>query len=656
MEGLFVYNNSWKKILCQILLMFIFPAMIRAYSVSGDAITNNNDKDASVSSHINIIPKPVLVRSEPGYFNLTSDVRIIATAENPEINVIANRLSKQIENNIGLKLKVSSSVTNKDKTIRLILTNEQNTSIGKEGYVIEIKSSGIDISANKPAGIYYGVQSFIQLLPVEIKNNTGESRTSIPCVYIMDYPRFVWRGLLLDVAHHFFEKEYVMKFIDQMSKYKYNILQLHMTNDNGWRIEIKEFPNLNRTGSWRVPRTGIWGSFEQPQAGEKATDGGYYTQDDIKELVRYAQERYVTIVPGIEVPGHSLAMIASYPSLSCTGLQYDINPGSPRSKEVPYAVCPGNESVFEMLDKILTEYASLFPGEYIHIGGDEVSKDFWKNCPKCQKRMADENLKDVEELQSYFIKRIEKILNSKGKKLMGWDEILEGGLAPGASVMSWRGMEGGIKAARMKHHVVMSPTQYCYFDYKQTDPKIVPEPINWGLLRLSQVYKFEPVPDNVDPQYILGGQGNVWSEHIPTCRQNDYMTWPRAMALAEVLWSPKVERDIDEFIPRLEAQFPSFDRDQVNYAKSIYDPIITPVRTQDGLMQIIFSSEVKGLDVYYTFNGTIPDNFSLKYKQQPVNIPKGATQVWAITYRNGKPVGKLLVITIEELQRRSPKS
>ena len=651
MKVFIVCNNIWKKILCQILIMLIFPAMTWAYFVSGDMTTNIN-RNTPEPSQLNIIPKPVLMRSSSGYFNLTYNVKIVASAWNPEINDIANRLSKQIEIPTGLKLKVSSSISKSDKAIRLILNDTQDTSIGNEGYVIEIKPSRIDISANTPAGLFYGVQSFIQFFPAEIEKNANKINLNIPCVYIMDYPRFVWRGLLLDIAHHFFEKEYIMKFIDQMSKYKYNTLQLHLTNDNGWRIEIKEFPKLNQVGSWRVPRTGIWGTFEQPQAGEKATDGGYYTQEDIKELVRYAQERYVTIVPGIEVPGHSLAMIASYPALSCTGLQYNINPGSPRSKDVPYAVCPGNESVFEMLDKILTEYASLFPGEYIHVGGDEVDKEFWKNCPKCQKRMADENLKDVNELQSYFIKRIEKILNSKGKKLMGWDEILEGGLAPGASVMSWRGMEGGIRAARMKHHVVMSPTQYCYFDYRQTDTKIVPEPISWGQLRLSQVYKFEPVPDNVDPQYILGGQGNIWSEFIPTCRQNDYMTWPRAMALAEVLWSPKGDRDIDEFIPRLEAQFPSFDRDQVNYAKSIYDPIITPVKNADGLLQITFTSEVKGLDVFYTFNGTIPDKFSLKYQQQPVNIPKGATQVWAITYRNGKPIGKLLQITIEELQLR----
>jgi hexosaminidase len=307
-----------------------------------------------------------------------------------------------------------------------------------------------------------------------------------------------------------------------------------------------------------------------------------------------------------------------------------------------------------MLDKILTEYCEIFPGEYIHIGGDEVDKHFWEKCPKCRKRMADEKLKNVEELQSYFIKRVEKILKDKGRKLIGWDEILEGGLAPEATVMSWRGMGGGIQAAKMQHHVVMSPTQFCYFDYGQTDMKIVPREKNWGLLRLSQVYRFEPVPDSVDSQYILGGQGNLWSEFIPNCRQKEYMTWPRGLALAEVLWSPKAERNIDEFLSRMETHLPRFDRNQVKYSRAVYDPIITPVRNNEGAMQITFSSEVKGLDIHYSFDGTLPDQYFPRYEQKPLDIPKGATQIWAVTYRNGKPIGNMLSITTQELAKRLP--
>jgi hexosaminidase len=629
-------------------VFILFTVFAFSCSTPGEKKNSYEDNESGVSK-FNFIPKPVEVKPGIGYFNLSSGIKIVADAENAEVNHISVVLS-ELAAKRGIQLKISSAAGG--KAVRLSLNAEPDKLLGDEGYELEIKKSGIHIRANRPAGLFYGVQSLLQLFPVEKGNRNNALK--IPCVYVKDYPRFTWRGLLFDAAHQYFDIECIRKYIDQMARYKYNILQLHMTNDNAWRIEIKAFPGLNKIGSRRVPRTGIWGTFEQPQPGEKATAGGYYTKEDLKDLVRYAQDRYVTIVPGIETPGHSLALIASYPSMSCTGKQYDVNPGSPRSREVPYAVCPGNDSVFNMLDKILTEYCEIFPGKYIHIGGDEVDKHFWEKCPKCRKRMAVEKLKNVEELQSYFIKRIEKILISKGKKLVGWDEILQGGLAPEATVMSWRGMEGGITAAKMNHHVVMTPTQFCYFDYGQTDPKIVPREKNWGLLRLGQVYKFEPIPDNVDAQYILGGQGNLWSEFIPSIRQMEYMTWPRGMALAEILWSPKTERNIDEFLSRLETHFPFFDRDQVKYSRAVYDPIIIPEKNSEGKMQITFSSEVKGLDIYYTFDGTLPDSYSSRFDQKPVEIPKGVTQIWATTYRDGKRLGEFLSITTEDLLKRLP--
>jgi len=634
--------------LFHILALVILTAFVCRCSFHGEKKYSDHDRNGDVSK-INLIPWPVELNPGIGYFRLASGMRIVAELSNPEIKNIAQLLSEMASRS-GIRLKIRSGGSS--KAIRLVLNTESDGTLGNEGYILDIKRSGVQISANKPAGLFYGVQTFSQLLPVEEQDTDSEVR--IPCMVVKDYPRFSWRGLLFDAAHQYFDLDCVKKYIDQMAKYKYNVLQLHLTNDNAWRIEIKAFPKLNQVGSWRVPRTGIWGTFEQPQPGEKATFGGYYTQDQLKDLVKYAQERYVTILPGIETPGHSLALIASYPSMSCTGKQYDVNPGSRRSKEIPYAVCPGNDSVFYMLDKILTEYCAIFPGEYIHIGGDEVDKHFWEKCPKCKKRMAEEKLKNVEELQSYFIKRVEKILKDKGKKLIGWDEILEGGLAPEATVMSWRGMGGGIQAARMQHHVVMSPTQFCYFDYGQTDAKIVPREKNWGLLRLSQVYKFEPVPDSVDSQYILGGQGNLWSEFIPNCRQMEYMTWPRGLALAEVLWSPKAERNIDEFLSRMETHLPRFDRDLVKYSRAVYEPIITPVRNSEGAMQITFSSEVKGLDIHYSFDGTLPDQYFPRYEQKPLDIPKGATQIWAVTYRDGKPMGSMLSITAQELATRLP--
>ncbi|MGI6574203.1 MAG: beta-N-acetylhexosaminidase [Fermentimonas sp.] len=640
-------------------VFFVFLFLVSSIVIScSDIEKDDKDDSKAVLSHnsVNmIIPKPVLIRSGSNNFHLTPKVKIIGDESHKEITSISNYLSKMIENIVGFPLKSTHSVRIEKNTIYLELLAEQNDSIGDEGYILEVKPSTVHISANKPAGIFYGVQTLIQLLPETFeKSNINKNKCEIPCIYVEDYPRFRWRGLLFDAAHWWYEKEDIMKYIDQMAKYKYNTLTLHLTNDNAWRIEIKSFPKLNEIGSWRVPRTGIWGTFEDPLPGEKATYGGFYKQEELKELVKYAQERYVTIVPKIELPGHMLALIASYPETSCTGLQYHVNPGARRKYgEIPYEMCAGKESNFEMLDKILDEYVEIFPSEYIHIGGDEVNYSFWKTCPKCKQRMKDENLQNVEELQSYFIKRVSNMLSNKGRKLIGWDEILKGGLAPNATVMSWRGMEGGIQAAQMKHDVVMAPNTYTYFDYRQTDRNVIPETYCWGFLNLSKTYSWEPVPDNVDPQYIIGGQGQLWSEFMPHLRQIEYMTWPRALALAEVLWTPRNKREIDDFLLRTETHFSRFELDNVKYATSVYDPIITPIKNEAGQMQLTFSTEFKDLDIFYSFDGTIPDNFSEKFQEgHPVNIPPGVTHVWAVTYRNNQPIGKWLSISIDELNKR----
>ncbi len=325
--------------------------------------------------------------------------------------------------------------------------------------------------------MFYGLQTLLQLLPPDIEAAKAVNRSwTIPCVNIVDYPRFGWRGLMLDVSRHFFTKEEVKRYIDEMAKYKYNVFHWHLSDDNGWRIEIKAFPELTQKGAWRVERVGRWGTFAPAQPGEATPYGGFYTQDDIREIIRYAQDRYITILPEIDVPAHSLSMIAAMPNLSCTQLQYAVGPGDSLRRKNDNVLCIGNDSVYAVLDKVFTEIAALFPSKYIHIGGDEAFKGFWSNCPKCHKRMDKEHLKDVNELQSYFVKRMEKMLNSKGKKLIGWDEILEGGLAPEATVMSWRGMKGGIEAARMNHHVVMTPWDFCYLDLYQGETAAEPPP------------------------------------------------------------------------------------------------------------------------------------------------------------------------------------
>jgi hexosaminidase len=611
-------------------------------------------------SAVHIIPEPVSVKVEPGYFHLTRTTAIIATTG--QITDIASMMAGMLNTPTGYHLSVKKGAGEKQQNaIILKLNKTPNATLGEAGYTLDVSAHRVLIAANKPHGLFYGMQTLMQLLPPDIESKAAVTNLSagkpyqwrIPRVSILDYPRFGWRGLMLDVSRHFFSKQFVEQYIDEMAKYKYNVFHWHLSDDQGWRIEIKGLPRLTEVGAWRVPRTGRFGQFAPPQPGEKATYGGYYTQQDIRDVVAYAKKRFITIVPEIDVPAHSLALIAAYPNLSCTQLQYPVNPGSPFYKKQDNVLCVANDSTWLMLDKIFTQIAALFPGKYIHVGGDEAYKGFWKDCPKDQALMKREGITSLDGLQSYFEKKLEKIIISKGKKMIGWDEILEGGLAPEATVMSWRGMQGGIKAAKMGHHVVMTPTGYCYLDLYQGDPLI--EPATYSKLRLSTSYKFEPVPDGVDPKYILGGQGNLWTESVPNDRHAEYMTWPRAMALAEVFWSPKDKRNWPDFVTRMQYRFKYMDAARVKYARSAYDPIITGVRDANDSLQVKLATEIPGLVLYYTFDGTNPDNFYPKYEGKPLDIPNGATEIRVITYRNGKPIGHQINCPLTEVAKRVEK-
>ncbi len=597
---------------------------------------------------VSLIPEPVRITKNAGYFELTGKTKIITNGDQSVLQP-AKIFADRVNFFTGNELAVVSFA--KGKNIVLQINKIRNNEIGNEGYTLEVKPSGIEVSANNPAGVFYGLQSLQQLISLNCSADKKGRPVPVPAVSVVDYPRFGWRGLMLDDSRHFFGKEFIKKYIDQMSEYKYNVFHWHLTDDPGWRIEIKRYPKLTEVGAWRVPRTGVFYSMPAQEPGEKPSYGGFYTQEDIKEIVRYAQERFITIVPEIDVPGHSRSLLAAYPKASCSGKPTTVYAGEYGGPE-ENVLCAGNEANFEMLSNILDEVVALFPGKYIHIGGDEVCRDFWKNCPKCQKVMADHGLKDESELQSYFIKRVEKIVESKGKRLIGWDEILEGGLAPNATVMSWRGMEGGIKAASEGHEVVMTPTGFCYFDYMQGESVIEGFPYPWSKLRLTQVYKFEPVPDGIDAKYILGGQGNVWTEMIEDGRQVEYMTWPRAMAMSEVLWTPKEKRDLECFFQRMEKNLPLLDKTETKYARSVFDPTIAPVKEPSGELKVAFGAEVPGLDIYYSFNFSFPDQYSAKYAGRPVAIPVGAVEVKAITYRDGKPVGRMLKMRIDELKDR----
>lgn len=583
-------------------------------------------------SDIHIIPQPVSVTEKTGHFNLTAGTHI--QTEGDSLANPASWLAGQ------LHLQQGSGGKN-----RIILKiDSKNTH--REGYTLNVSPSAIRIEASSAAGVFYGLQTLLQLIPVD-ETETAE----IPCVEITDYPRFGWRGLMLDVSRHWFTKQEVEQYIDQMARYKYNTLHLHLSDDQGWRIEIKSLPQLTQHGAWRVARTGRWGEYLPALAGEPTTYGGFYTQDDMREIIRYAADHYITILPEIDIPAHSLALISSYPNLSCTGLPYSVNPGSRGPVREDNALCIGNDSVFLILDKIFTEIAALFPNPYIHIGGDEAYKGFWADCPKCKKRMADEHLKNVDELQSYFVKRMEKMLKEKGKKLIGWDEILEGGLAPEATVMSWRGMSGGVTAARMGHHVVMTPWDYVYLDLYQGESSV--EPPTYGICRLKDSYTYDPVPDSVDEKLILGGQGNLWSESVPNFRHAEYMTWPRGLALAEVYWSPKSARNWDDFTKRMEKEFVRMDKANIKYARSAYNVILSPKRIMGGETVVGMSTEITGLDIYYTFDQTNPDNTYKKYDGTPVKFPVGAGQINVITYRDGKPIGQQVNVKKEDLIKRA---
>ena len=622
-----------------IFLLFLLMASLGCFA--------QKDSDARA---VHIIPQPVSLKVGQGYFRLSGSTKIVFT--NERTSKIATMMTGMLNIPTGYHLLAKTGKEANSNAIILRINNTPDSILGKEGYTLQVTSKKIIIAANQPQGLFYGVQTLMQLLPPNVESQTVVQSTKweIPEVSITDYPRFGWRGLMLDVSRHFFSKEFVEQYIDEMAKYKYNVFHWHLTDDNGWRIEIKGLPRLTEIGAWRVPRTGRFGTFEPPQPGEKATYGGYYTQQDIRDVVAYAKKRFITILPEIDVPAHSLSLIAAYPNLSCTQLQYPVNPGSSFYKKEDNVLCVANDSTWLMLDKIFTQVAELFPCKYIHVGGDEAYKGFWAKDPKDQALMKKEDIADLDRLQSYFEKKLEKLITSKGKKMIGLDEILEGGIAPEATVMSWRGMSGGTEAAKMGHQVIMTPSNYVYLDLYQGDPLV--EPATYSMLRLNTCYQFEPVPDSVDPKYILGGQGNLWTESVPNDRHAEYMTWPRALALSEVFWSPKNARNWPDFIKRMQDRFKYMDVAHVKYALSANDPIITGIRDANDSLQVKLATQIPGLAIYYTFDGTNPDNFYSKYDGKPLDIPKGASQIRVITYLDGKPVGHQINCPLSDVAKR----
>ncbi len=598
---------------------------------------------------ISVIPQPVSVTEASGSFSLNANTSVVLSS--PDLKNLADYLTAQLDTATGLSLKTGASSSKNAIHLRL----SGKTGSNKEAYQLNVTPTEIIITADSAAGLFYGIQTLLQLVPSETSVNNGEF--AVPAVSIYDYPRFAWRGAMLDVARHFFTKQQVKDFIDNMVRYKLNVMHFHLTDDQGWRLQIKSLPKLTEVGAWRPERTGKWGNTAKPSPTEPKTYGGFYTHDDIRELLKYAADRYVQILPEIESPGHSLAAVASYPELSCTtDSTYYVTVGDKiinwHSKGftalLDNTMCPANEKVYEFLDKVFTEVAELFPFAYIHMGGDETPKDFWRNNPQIKQLMQREKLKDMGEVQSYFVKRVEKILKSKGKKLIGWDEIIEGGLPADATVMSWRGMKGGIHAAKEGHKVVMTPYTHVYVDLYQGDP--LAEPPTYGMLRLRDSYKFDPVPEGIDSSMILGGQFNLWTEQLQNPRAAEYMIWPRGLAVAESVWSPKSRKDWKNFISRVENEFVRMDDAHIRYSKSMYDPIVKTAKEGQSI-RLTLETEIEGLDIYYSYDGSFPDNYYPKYTR-PLIIPKDALDVRLVTYRNGKQVGKQITLPVSELAKR----
>ncbi len=601
-----------------------------------------------------IIPAPVSYVSNKTEFTIGKPIYLNQKYAAKKVNVYTD-LFKEFLSKSDINL-----ISKRDKKLNSITINhlkKYDAELGKEGYLLKIENHQIHLSANKPEGIFNGLQSLQQLFKTALIN----AKTEIEGCQIKDYPRFAWRGLMLDVSRHFYTADEVKAYIDKMSQYKFNVFHWHLTDDQGWRIEIKSLPKLTQVGAWRVKRYGKFGSGRPyPKKGEKATEGGFYTQEQIKDIVKYASDRNITILPEIDVPGHSMAALAAYPELSTKKEPKFVAPGSKFSEWygngefkmlIENTLNPIDENVYKFLDKVFTEVATLFPNKYIHMGGDEAYHGYWTEDPKIQKFMKENKIKDGEELQSYFVKRVEKIINSKGKKMIGWDEILMGGLAKNAAVMSWRGMKGGIKAAKMGHNVVMTPTTYAYLDYMQGDESV--ENKIYASLSLKKAYKFEPLPEGVDEKYILGGQANLWTEAVPTLPFAFYMTYPRAFAITETLWSPKNKKNWDNFINRVENQFEVFNSDNTNISKAVYDPIIKVYKEGDNLMCQL-SNNISNTQIYYTLNNTYPLQFGTKYTGV-FKIPKGDLKLRTQTFRNGNPIGRTLIIPRKELEKRAPK-
>ena len=589
-------------------------------------------KQMPYNQGINVIPKPLSLVQNEGSFKVTKSTKFYAST--PEAKTIATFFASKIESSTGYDLAISEEEVSSN-AIALLIDN--SLEVNDEGYTLDATDKLVSIKAKTAKGLFYGMQTLMQLLPAEIESTTVVNGIAwtLPCVTIKDEPRFAYRGIMLDPCRHFIPVENIKKQLDVLALFKINQFHWHLTEDQGWRMEIKKYPKLTEIGSKRVD-------------GEGTEYSGFYTQEQIKEVVAYASERFINVIPEIELPGHALAAISAYPELSCKGDSL-----SPRIiwgvEEDVY--CAGKEETFKFLEDVISEVVTLFPGEYFHIGGDECPKVRWEKCPLCQKRMRENKLKNEHELQSYFVQRIEKVLASHGKKMIGWDEILEGGLAPSATVMSWRGEDGGIAAASMDHDVIMTPgSNGMYLDHYQGDSKIEPVAIG-GYTLLEKTYSYNPVPDTLvglgKSNFVKGVQGNIWSEYMYTTDLMEYRIYPRILAVAEIGWTPLEGKDYKDFERRIDNALVRLDSHGINYH------IPQPEQPGGSINFVAFTDKAtlefkttRPVKVVYTTDGSEPTATSAVYST-PLEFNESAT----LKIRSVLPSGKMSpvrTITVEK--------
>lgn len=590
----------------------------------------------SAAQQHSIIPKPATINFSTGNFIINEKTKITYAGKDTEVVKIIKQFQSQFKIVSGRELQNTRKSKKNYKSV-IVFDQTSATNFPDEQYRLNITADRITLTAKTGAGFFYALQTLYQLFPSDIygKKLAENIKWTIPCAYIEDKPRFSYRGLHLDVCRHFFPVEDIKKFIDAMAIHKLNVFHWHLTDDQGWRLEIKKYPNLVQIGSNR-PETLIGHSHQNfPRLYDSKSYSGYYTQEDAREIVRYAQERFITVIPEIEMPGHAQAAIASYPHLSCH-----------RDNSVQVATRWGvfedvfcsRDETFKFLEDVLTEVLTVFPSQYIHIGGDECPKVNWKKCSDCQARIREENLKDEEELQGYFVKRIERFLNSKGRQIIGWDEILDGGTSEKATIMSWRGEKGGIEAAKLHRKVIMTPMSHCYFDFYQAEAADESTAIG-GLLTLQRVYEYDPIPKQLsgkERDFIIGAQANIWTEYIPTYSHVEYMAYPRVSALSEVLWSQS-EKDWEDFRKRMNVQYNRYEVLGIQASNSFHNVAIQSSVETDNFM-IELSSFNPEVEIRYTTNGKSPDaDNSLIYKR-PFSLTMSTT-ITTASFVNGMKIG-----------------